>query len=1086
MRKSSLAIGLFLACVPAVCFGYSNDGEGGGPHRKINEYALEQFALKAQKDPILSLYDFYPTIDKYGLPKSMGAAERPFTVEYETVIHSGPWYKDDKLKTPIGLETYQGGMYMEEGKRWDYFPWWIVEGGYTADEPEAYMALRHFYDPKNKAEPYLTDLIGKPLAPGAEDKGLGMPTEPSRFVNEVGQHPSLMGANPGVNARDWALYGSRHSFADLSKSLGAAEKMVLPLENREPLLGKAWRSIGETMHLLADMTVPAHVRNDGHPGYGNAVTWLMSKYSHQYDVRTDPYEDYVTAGVVDRHAKSAVEKGIAKAIGEAFTPRDLFERVALWTSENFFSLDTISGRDLGTKKVYHSYNEQPDHAAPKLENMLFKDGYHYREDSLGEVLMAFRDAPNQPQVIDRRVAFAQASRLIPAAIAADARLLELTIPRYGVVVDGLDIRNKTLRAHAVRYSADKDGSFDPNAGVLVGAVPTTRGHALVRLTAGGESKVFWKELVSIKAGSFEASLAGIPSIKLDSYLDARPDNPATADLKIAVGMDVGGIVVWSRDWSPVSLVISPAEIELDATSAASFKAEVVGAAGKAVVWSVREKDGGVIGADGSYGSPEKPGVYHVEAWLKDDPSVRAEAKVKVEVKEASQVAAPKPVKDDRGWKEAVESLYLHSYSELSDKEAALGARYGLTWDKDIRLWHLPHKSGTWTKTHPDGRKVSGTYWTRFQVHNNVAVSMNWDWSQTGKAVDGVFPQALASVESVFKRAPAAKPAGLGDISYVRAYPSGSVDIEVWRGPVSVSFTIDAASKIGPGAGQYGPEYSPGPESEAEIKAAVGETAAKNSSTAAELAGRVLAALDAWYTSPVADGPGIKGLFYPVCEGFSLSESELPEGLEMTKKGVFGGKDCSGTAESYEDSFTAIEKGSSDNPSKEPNTYNVRWRAIGFIAAEESAAGPSTKAAEWYQGAVRDFSAGSPSAFAQAKPIALPGTDEAVEAKANPVFRYNNRCAHAIVMRKANVVVVVDGRYYAPAYKPQSDFGLELARRVLAKLSPGKTAAQPKPAPAPAVAPAPATEEKPAAPPAPEKKAEQGFDVEKALQMFQRQ
>ncbi len=27
--------------------------------------------------------------------------------------------------------------------------------------------------------------------------------------------------------------------------------------------GQAWRAVGETMHLVSDMTVPAHVRNDG-------------------------------------------------------------------------------------------------------------------------------------------------------------------------------------------------------------------------------------------------------------------------------------------------------------------------------------------------------------------------------------------------------------------------------------------------------------------------------------------------------------------------------------------------------------------------------------------------------------------------------------------------------------------------------------------------------------------------------------------------------------------------------------------------------------------------------------------------------
>jgi hypothetical protein len=37
---------------------------------------------------------------------------------------------------------------------------WIIDGGFSADEPEILMELRHFYDPKNPATPWLTDTHG--------------------------------------------------------------------------------------------------------------------------------------------------------------------------------------------------------------------------------------------------------------------------------------------------------------------------------------------------------------------------------------------------------------------------------------------------------------------------------------------------------------------------------------------------------------------------------------------------------------------------------------------------------------------------------------------------------------------------------------------------------------------------------------------------------------------------------------------------------------------------------------------------------------------------------------------------------------
>ncbi len=86
-------------------------------------------------------------------------------------------------------------------------------------------------------------------------------------------------ANPKLSAVDWAFdrdLGYGYFIQDYSWNDGLRYyQAALASTTREnPSYGQAWRAVGETMHLVSDMTVPAHIRNDGH-------AW------------SDPYEDSV-------------------------------------------------------------------------------------------------------------------------------------------------------------------------------------------------------------------------------------------------------------------------------------------------------------------------------------------------------------------------------------------------------------------------------------------------------------------------------------------------------------------------------------------------------------------------------------------------------------------------------------------------------------------------------------------------------------------------------------------------------------------------------------------------------------------------
>ena len=84
---------------------------------------------------------------------------------------------------------------------------------------------------------------------------------------------------PDLDAKRWALTGApgdgrvpnvycwdrgRDYFT--AAFTGRLEGKMLAPVDRERLYAQSWRALGETAHLLADMTCIPHVRNDSHPG----------------------------------------------------------------------------------------------------------------------------------------------------------------------------------------------------------------------------------------------------------------------------------------------------------------------------------------------------------------------------------------------------------------------------------------------------------------------------------------------------------------------------------------------------------------------------------------------------------------------------------------------------------------------------------------------------------------------------------------------------------------------------------------------------------------------------------------------------
>lgn len=194
---------------------------------------------------------------------------------------------------------------------------WLIEGGFSADEPEWDMALRHFYDPTREPH-YLTDIIRD------------LPESAQKLVTKV------TWANLTTDAYSWCFGRDnlfsftngkeyyRSALADTGNALGKN-------------YGKAWRAVGESMHLISDMTVPAHVRNDAH----------MPIDIDKLGIRIalfDPLEYYTFTEHVARYGKSQGMSDLYDyhtAYESDQSIQDLFKEVATWTNENFFSRDTV-------------------------------------------------------------------------------------------------------------------------------------------------------------------------------------------------------------------------------------------------------------------------------------------------------------------------------------------------------------------------------------------------------------------------------------------------------------------------------------------------------------------------------------------------------------------------------------------------------------------------------------------------------------------------------------------------------------------------------------------------------------------------
>ena len=393
-------------------------------HGTINEIIVKSFASRNNGAP--------STTQKF----------KNYIFDFEKVKLKGPFITEAGLFNPSQIDNF-GGDQLSNLQAAGYNPTyteatrektpreWIAHGGFSADEPEVPAGLRHFYDPtKPKGLQYLNDTASSSVS--------------AWFQSWLD--------NPKTDGVSWALgknssVGSdEHNYTfELGKKFikGALEEANL--EKRKKYMAKAWRSLGETLHMIADNGCPPHVRNDSHPP-GNVA----------------PYEDILASVDLRVFEKGTVDQSLMKYFrSDKVTAFDIAHKLAVYTNENFFSSETIAGTDQKGRKVKHLTHPYDEYKLPKIGPNDYKDGY-YIKTIAGQPIKVCSDKwffskfniPKSTPFIDVECSKSMAKVLIPTIKEAGVNVMRLFIPSLKISITSFS-DNGTISG-TIKHTTDKE------------------------------------------------------------------------------------------------------------------------------------------------------------------------------------------------------------------------------------------------------------------------------------------------------------------------------------------------------------------------------------------------------------------------------------------------------------------------------------------------------------------------------------------------------------------------------------------------------------------------------------------------------
>ncbi|MHC1696383.1 MAG: PKD domain-containing protein [Eubacteriales bacterium] len=283
----------------------------------------------------------------------------------------------------------------------------IINGGFSADEPNVYVSVRHFYDPlalSGKNE--LTDqetMFGMAYTPiPATEWALWNEENPYCLRNAMLYYKKSMEIACDAQVSAIPAIDNFRDFAGSPKDLN---------EMRSMYLGKSMRGLGEVMHLVADMTQPAHVRNDSHP-------------------KTEMTEQAITEAVASALVKfpRLDNVNISASANHVY---DIMLALSTYTNSHFYSEDTIADIASGVspnngEKPYSS----PNFSQFTVQKLAGYDTYYsnFNGTKIPMVAMVPGWLYGVDYKITNEIAIMQGQVLVPLAVAANAQVMNMFFP----------------------------------------------------------------------------------------------------------------------------------------------------------------------------------------------------------------------------------------------------------------------------------------------------------------------------------------------------------------------------------------------------------------------------------------------------------------------------------------------------------------------------------------------------------------------------------------------------------------------------------------------------------------------------------
>lgn len=320
-----------------------------------------------------------------------------------------------------------GYNYSEEGGAAKTPAEWIIRGGFTADVPEVPASLRHFYDPTQPpGSRYLTDIANAEIMGSLQKYAL---------------------TNPHIDGVEWALGKPGDFSLDAQTHQYTWERgkrwitMALIEKDkykRDEFMAKAWRSLGETLHMIADNGCPSHVRNDAHPSpVWNNNTWFGNP---------DPYEELVDMirnedpSMFISFASGTPDPGFVSAISGLKKAELIAHEMALYTNKNFVTNETISGKDRSGKQISQITHPSTPYGSPLLQQLTYErvDFAYVSPSGVRQCTDRYYFSDVVPVMcepyVDIESVKSQAKALFPNIIEAGSRVIPLFIPKLQIEI----------------------------------------------------------------------------------------------------------------------------------------------------------------------------------------------------------------------------------------------------------------------------------------------------------------------------------------------------------------------------------------------------------------------------------------------------------------------------------------------------------------------------------------------------------------------------------------------------------------------------------------------------------------------------